>query len=385
MQFLDNVLPVIQRLRKDGSDQIVKLVFSSEHILVTAGSMHPLLHIALSIVDEIWFPIGKKWHLVKDGDTVQKFGMIARKSSRISRFAFRYRAEKLIEKAPFMRRSRNLILDFGVLERRSYLLAAKSVKADKILCLTHGEPHVEFMNHAIEERKVSEIACLEILEQLEAPLGSHVFLTVTKNIHLSRDSQISIRRLARPPRLNSEWYVFVENFYQEQPELFDVDALKPFGLFFSRPHVKSRKADLTINPNLATKQKVLDEVKSLLISHGLTPVFIKHPHERVDKLNLKGWVTISNVHNLYLLKHTRAAFSFGTSVCADSLFLGITMIDYRPDVDASWGRKNWTSFSTLVTLPEELNPVLDRVLQESHTVIPREKTFLPVISSEFLE
>ena len=381
LQFLDNVLPVIHQLRKEGGNQKVSLVFSAEHILVTAGSSHPLLEIALSLVDEIWFPIGRRWRLVKRGENTQKFAKIAKSSSRISRYAFRYRAKKLIEKATFMHQAENLILDFRALQRHSYLLAAMAVTAEKIICLTHGEPQVEFRRHSVEARKVSDLGNLQTLEEFEAPRGTHVFLVHTEHITKRQNSRVSITRLEYPPRLDTKWLSFIEDFYRLKNENYQVMQIKPFGIFFSRPSSKTHQPGFTLNPASSIKQNVLDEVRQSLIEKGLSPVFVKHPHERIHELDLTGWITSLNVHNLYLLQHASATFSFGTSIAAESDSLGVKMIDYRPDDEAAIARGNWYPYAKFVSAPKELRYKLDEVLTRQHATPNQNHSSLPMISN----
>jgi hypothetical protein len=284
-----------------------------------------------------------------------------------------------------MHQAENLILDFRALQRNSYRLAAIAATAEKIICLTHGEPYVDFMRHAGGGRKVSDLGNLQTLEEFEAPRGTHVFLVHTENITMRQNSRVSITRLEYPPRLDTKWLTFIEDFYRLKNENYQVIQLKPFGMFFSRPNSKKNSPNFTLSPTLKTKQHVLDEVKLSLIEKGLTPVFVKHPHERVHELDLRGWVTSLNVHNLYLLQHASATFSFGTSIAAESDSLGVKMIDYRPDDEAAIARGNWYPYAKFVSAPKELRYQLDKVLSRQHATLNQNASSLPFISKSFLK
>lgn len=383
LQFLDNALPVLRLISQNKEKQKLILVFSEEHSLLTAGPNHPLLQIAQNIADEIWFPIGGRWRLVSKNDKKETFVQLARKSTPISRYAFRYRAKRLFENAFFMHKAGNLVLDFSEISRVSYFLAAAMVMPEKIICLAHGEPRMDGTSATLEGNKVIDKENFQKLTELEAPLGAHVFMLHTENLTNHVHHDVSVTKLDIPPRLDSGWLDYISLLYRNKKVHTELMQLKPYGVFFSRPHHNNKHASYNPSPALQTKLKVLNEVRRALELEGLTPVFVKHPHERVQGLDLSGWVTGLNVHNLYLLQYASATFSFGTSLAADSEALGIKMIDYRPDDIEGILRETWNSYSRFVSSREELRACLRHSLTNRPTAIEKNQPNLKSIAKSF--
>lgn len=380
LQFLDNVLPVLFEIRTRGRAQRTILVFTLEHTIVTGGAWHPLLQLAKSLADEIWFPVGRRWRRVESRDSLSRFSEIEKKSTKFSRFIFRYRLTGIIKRAHFLHNQTNLVLDFMSLGVDSYFRFAKSTDAKKIICLTHGEPRVTGMAVASKER-ISDQKNLQHLLKLEAQLGVAAFLPEVANLTIQEDLQPNFSKLELPPRLDKAWISFVTDFFGGDRDFCVTQNLKPYGVFFSRPSRKPTSVQ-GHSPDPQTKQSAIDEVKNALIQKGLTPVFVRHPQERLRQLDLSGWVTGLVVHNLVLLEGAAATFSFGSSIAADSQYLGVRMIDYRPDLSHE-ETKNWANDAYVASSPEVLKERLDQVVDEADKKIRGNESVLPLIAEAF--
>lgn len=126
-------------------------------------------------------------------------------------------------------------------------------------------------------------------------------------------------------------------------------------MLLSRPHSRRKNKNFHIDPNIEIKQRAINDIRDLLERNNLTPIYVKHPHERTGDLQLEGWVTGLSIHNAPLIRNSSACFSLGTSLSFDSWILGLTMIDHRPDAHEDSVRQNWFDFCELTTTREELN------------------------------
>lgn len=335
LQLLDNVLPIIRESKMRTPNHRFILVFTAEHTIVTAGPSHPLLELSQDFADEIWFPVGASWSVVRKQDGVNTFGDIAGKSSRASRFTFAYRYGRLFSNASFFsERFANLFIDIRAVSQKIYLDAINRVRAHKVICLSHGEPVAylrDFEASSLEMRDKASRS-LSILEQMPGRESIKVFVMETEGLTGPKPEEISVHKLSHPPRLDDGWLDHLKHHYifGKNPNPFE--EMGQFGVFFSIAHLRKKSQEHSIVPDLWTKQVAIDEVKALFLENHLTPVYVKHPHEHTKDLDLDGWVTGANIHNSVLMLFARVSISMGTSINFDTYVLGLPNFEYRPDV-----------------------------------------------------
>lgn len=331
VQFLDNVMPVILKLKRAEKTSRVRLIFFTEHLIVTAGPTHPLVCIAQELVDEILFPQGDDWVLWEPVLARQSITQISQRSTRLSRALSLRRMPTLISRLKKVLSlnpvSEVLICDYTRLKGGAYEEMLTAIRCKKIVGLRHGDHSAwgveEIFSDELHKRKENVVRLSRIHPSAEKRIfDDDPALADFANFQGLIESNA-------PPRLDSDWVRFVLD-QDETHELQNFKLSKGFGLLVSRYVLSSGIPVETFNQR--QKNSALKNVRRTLESFSLVPVLQKHPSERVPKNDLRGFTRFVTTHYLPLIENSEVNLSFGTSLLADCGRRGTGMIIYRPDL-----------------------------------------------------
>jgi hypothetical protein len=335
---LEQILPIIWTEKQHRPGLLVRAVFVHEGSYTGFGHHHPLIDLATELFDEIYVPFAFGWMQWKTmNQELSKFPRLMRRSSQISRLISRRWSARSLSNLKallpelgddhltiFAHDSLGDLAHFKYVDSLCGKLAVTVGHASTSNVVAHARAHYE--------QRLNGSYFVEVLARL----------TPSREITVFYDGMFSTLKLAslavRPPtieRFDGEWLVFVKSvFHDKMQNLLHENG--QIGLLISRP-----PAGQSYAPDPVRRVQALVEIRRTFEESGLTPVIILHPHEVLNKRELKGWVVVENIHYSLLLDEADYVVTFGTQLAEDLWRKGRKMIEYS----SVWQGTYWSPFS----------------------------------------
>ena len=322
---LEQILPIIWTEKQHRPSLPVRAVFVHEGSYTGFGHHHPLIDLATELFDEIFVPFGFGWmHWRKGFEEDHKFSTILRRSNKLSRLVSRSWSVRALSKIkallPTYRDASLTIFAHNHLSDVTHVKYIDSLCHE--LALTVGSSsswNLVETPVAHSEQRLNGSYFAEALGGLSAARKIIVFYDIMSGALKLESLTI---RAPTIERFDGEWLVFVKSIFHDRMQGL-IDERGQLGLLISRPSAGQLHA-----PDPVKRVQALVEIKRAFEESSLTPVIMLHPHEVLNKRELKGWVVVEDIHYSLLIDEAKYVVTFGTQLAEDFWRKGRKMIEY---------------------------------------------------------
>jgi len=326
---LESMLPLVWNEKRKNPNIRARAIFLREGTLTGFGKSHPLLILAMEVLDEILVPYGLKWIRWSGPLDNSILNALFRKSSRASRalslMVSNLTITKVMKKNGNLKRPFVTLFDFGYLPSdQMYQTTLSKLSGDMAVGLSHGST-LSFQKNppGYLETRTDGTFFAGLRSLLTSKLTLFYFDAMPRKLDMGDIV------LAPPPieRFDINWRAFIRKVFDKR--MAELEAAPLLGLLVSRHASVGAGADSqSLAPSL--RRQALKDIRHSMEKCGLKPVVILHPSEVRIASELTGWLVVTDIHYSVLFSESTAIVTFGTQLSEDYWRMGGKMIEYSP-------------------------------------------------------